>query len=181
MYQEPAPVQNPVPDDDVRPRNLTYEEYKSQNLPRYLPLHYTGSVGYANYGYLNVNGCWVDPDSKKEIHDAENDLLSAYHVPHLPIGIEPNPNLTEDQIYAAFVEEVSAGLDGDQEGDPRAMQITPAMFSRWAVGASRGDRYVVPEVAPQVSNSLRPSTTTFTLCHHYLNFHGGPWTNHSNR
>ena len=152
--QDSTPVQNPVPHDDIRPKGVSYEEHKAQNLPLHLPNHYKGGEGYGNYGYLNVNDYWVDPESKKEIYDAENQLLGADHAPQLPIGTEPIPGLTEDQIYTAFVEEVSVGINGDHEGDPRCMYITPAIFSRWAIGASLGDRYVVPKIEAPVSCSL---------------------------
>lgn len=155
IYQDPAPLQRPAPYDDIRPKNVSYEEHKTQSLPLYQPNHYTGNEGYGNYGYINVNGHWVDPESKKEIHDAENDLVGAFHVPNLPIGILPVPELTEDQMYAAFVADVSHGIDGDQEGDPRSMYITPTIFSRWAVGASLGDRYVVLKVESPVSCSVK--------------------------
>ena len=97
---------------------------------------------------MEINGCWVDPDSKKELDDASSSR--APNVPKLPVGIEPVPLLYEDQIYRDFMVEVQAE-GGDGEGDPRAMYITPATFARWAAGASKGDRYLTMKVPSQVS------------------------------
>ncbi len=154
IYTDPPPPQNAARDDGNLPKNISYDEYKARNLRRYRSNHYTDSDGYANYGYLNVNGCWVDPDGKREIYEAENGLLGEFHVPRIPIGITPVPKLTEDQLYAKFIEEVSDGPDGDLEGDPRAMYITPAIFARWAAGASLGDHFVVPKTGSAVSCHL---------------------------
>jgi hypothetical protein len=155
MYSGPAPpTKIPTQHDDTGPKNLSYEVYKADNLSRFLPNHYTGNDGYANYGYLNVNGCWIDPDGKNEIADAENDFLGAKHAPRISIAVGPLPRLTENQMYAEFVEEVSHGLDGDLEGDPRSMYITANTFARWAVGASRGDHYVLQNTEISVSYFL---------------------------
>jgi hypothetical protein len=162
-YTNPIPPQIQIRHSDFRANSLNYEDYKLQHLLQYLPNHYTGNEGFGNYGYLNVNGYWIDPDSKGEIFDAENGLLGASHSPNLPIGIAPVPKLTEDEMYAGFMEEVSNGVEGDEEGDPRSMYITPTTFARWAVGASQGDSYVLGKAEPQASHAIMMTYIHFSL------------------
>jgi hypothetical protein len=149
MYLSPAPPQRYLQGDDFGGKPLRYDDYKHRNPPEHRPNHYKGDEGYGNYGYFQVNDCWVDPESRKEIHDALNNR--APPVPRLPIGTIPCPGLYEDEIYKSFMAEIN-GEDGDGEGDPRAMYITSATFARWAAGASEGDYYVEATVPPQVSH-----------------------------
>lgn len=122
-------------------------------LPDHLPNHDTGDDGYGHYGYVKANGCWVDPDDQNARKAAAGGLGASY-VPDLPIGINPIPPPAEDELYAGFVNEVTDGLDGDGEWDPRATYITPATFARWAAGASQGDKYVRGKVDTEVSYIL---------------------------
>lgn len=51
-----------------------------------------------------------------------------------------------DQFYSNFVD---GSDDGDGEGDPRMLRITPHTFARWAEGAAKGDTYVEAGNIPQ--------------------------------
>jgi hypothetical protein len=133
------------------------------------PDHYQGDEAYANYGYLPLDGIWVDPDSEGEIAAAmknsgkhvrlpkirddynsypgmtQEDNIAATNrtesdPPVLPIYYRNDPEMTEDDLYRGFIEEVTDEIDGD--GDPRLNYITPATFARWAEGAAEGNHYV---------------------------------------
>ena len=151
MYRDPIPPQMLVRLSGLGAKTLGYEHYMNENLPKFRPNHYTGNNGYGNYGYLEVNGSWVDPDSEGEIYDALNNHSGASRVPDLAIGIGSLLGKYEDEIYSGFMAEVNDKDAGDEEGDPRAMYITPATFAHWAAGASHGDSYVKGKLEPPVS------------------------------
>ena len=167
MHPNATLLQQPARYDSLGLKTFSYKEHKRRCLHRFQSSHYKGVDGYGNYGYIHLNGYWIDPESKKEVFEAENNLLDACHVPKLPIGIDALPVLTEDQMYAAFVEEVSTGPDGDQEGDPRSMYITPLIFARWSVGASLGDHYVAGKAEASVSC---PHISVHRFGHHCLDW-----------
>lgn len=139
---------------DAERNIVTYEQSKLHSLPQILPNHYTGEEGYGNYGYVEANGRWVDPDCQNEVLAALHGDLKASYVPHLPIGTTPVSSEPEDEMYAEFMDEVANGLDGDGDWDPRATYITPATFARWAAGASQGDIFVAGMGDIEVSYAL---------------------------
>jgi hypothetical protein len=161
----PPPTQTPAPRHYFEPQSLSYDDFKRRypQDSRFNPNHYAGDEGYANYGYMRINECWVDPESEGEVYDAITGRLGASYTPELPVGITPVPRMTEEDLYWAFVHEVSYGEDGDGEGDPRASYISPATFTRWAAGVTRGDHYVVEKVPPQVRWALLALILTIYL------------------
>lgn len=165
MYLTPPPSQTPVPGHYFEPQSLSYDNFKRGNPKgsRLNPNHYVGDEGYANYGYVRVNGCWVDPESEGEVYNAVTGRLCASYAPELPVGITPVPEKTEEELYQAFVHEIEYGEDGDGEGDPRASYISPATFARWATGVTRGDYYVVDKVPPQVRWAFLALILTISL------------------
>lgn len=130
---------------------LRFSYCQSQDPPRFKPLHYKGEDAYGNYGYISINGTWVDPDSPGDVKNALYNLSNpAGDSGELPGSKQTGPRvLAEDEAnseYTKYIDYVS-----DEEGDPRDGRISPFVFACWAVGAQRGDRYVEKEV-PLVSS-----------------------------
>ena len=116
--------------------------------------HYKGELGYGNYGYLLINNTWVDPDSEGEVTKALRDELLRTSIPHIPIVSDGAKIMTpeeQDKFYREYTRDVSLSVSGDLEGDPRFLRISPATFTRWAEGASKGDSYITTEVPNPVS------------------------------
>jgi len=155
-----------VPYDPFKPTpsNVTFKEHLRQFPPIIGTNHYKGDMVWSNFGYIKIRGRWVDPDSEGDVADAYNASESGDdEAPHLP-DIHKSPdrgprimNLEEqDEFYSQYTETVSDEQDG--EGDPRLYRITPATFSRWAVGSGTGERYEEMPFIPGV-NLLRFSST----------------------
>jgi len=129
------------------PAPESYEEYVRRHPPTIGNHQYKGDQVYANFGYLPIGDepLWVDPDSEGELYNAYiNNSASTSHLPGLPHFRRTPPKGIlspdeEDEFYKEYVEMVTDGVDG--EGDPRIYRITPATFSRWAVGAVVGEHY----------------------------------------
>lgn len=116
--------------------------------------HYSGSEGFANYGYTSINGKWVDPDSPGELFIALT--MSEELSPTDPLHLAKGPHVLSDEEADAFYQEYVTNLvEGeDCEGDPRSLRISPSTFAKWATGATSGDQYAPTYVeAPQVSVS----------------------------
>jgi hypothetical protein len=149
-----------------RQHPLRFDRHIEQNPPRSNPNHYSGEQGFANYGYILINGQWVDPDSEGEIFDAFNSHADSSQFQNAPIEISAPYSMTQDQMNALYKELfcdvpdpgspygdlIFTGDFGDFEGDPRALYISPATFARWAAGVSRGDSYVRTKVEIKVSD-----------------------------
>jgi hypothetical protein len=133
--------------------------------PRFKPNHYSGAAGFANYGYVLINGKWVDPDSEGEVFDAIKSHANFSQSQNVPIKLTAPSFMDPDQARlfyqnlfneTAYLEPRSGGCDfrgdfmEDNEGDSRVLRISPATFARWAVGAGRGDSYVGTKVAVEV-------------------------------
>jgi hypothetical protein len=108
----------------------------------------------ADYGYLEVNGKWVDPDSERSIYNAFNGLSGedSPEIPELYRSSSPRI-LSEPQLsleYAFFAKYVE-----DDEGDPRDSRISPDTFAKWAEGAvERGHAERIDIVPEPVSEFL---------------------------
>lgn len=152
----------------------SYDEYLLRHPPAKPLGHYTGEEIFANFGYLEVNKTWVDPDSEGQLHNAYvKDGLQAKAMyrtyledfemnPNKESGLPPfrRPQTTsagiitpdsEDMFYKDFVEYVTDEVDG--EGDPRKHRISPTTFARWATGSKLVDRYEDFFVPPTVGGN----------------------------
>lgn len=138
------------------------EPYIPGPLP-YDANHYRGDMVWANFGYLSYHGRWVDPDSQRELKAAYEGKTAAYHYRATNRVIDaprqPGPKLMlpgeEISFYEWFNEEVfDVGEDGDTEGDPRNLRITPETFAFWAQGAIKGNYYDQMVMEPEVSLAM---------------------------
>jgi hypothetical protein len=160
-YNQPqSPKQHP----------LRFDRHLKQNPPRLNPNHYSGEQGFANYGYILINGQWVDPDSEGEIFDAFKSHADSSQFQNAPIEISAPYFMTQDQMNALYKELFcdlpdtgslyeDLGFTGDFadfERDPRALYISPATFARWAAGVSQGDSYVRTKVEIKVNDPQFP-------------------------
>jgi len=86
------------------------------------------------YGFLKVNGQWVDPDSEEAIYHAWNSIskgsspLSCGTCGHR--GAHILSRSEQSLVYAEFGKD-----EDDEEGDPRLSRINPGTFATWADGA----------------------------------------------
>lgn len=114
--------------------------------------HYKGKEVWGNFGYLNVNGAWVDPDSEKDLAQAFRGYPTL-----LPEELEgaraKDPRIMSpaqmEEFYEFFNDYVS-----DDEGDPRDNQLSPKEFEemiRGTASGGKGDTWAKAVVAPQVS------------------------------
>jgi hypothetical protein len=139
-----------IRDRPSSPPSASFAEYICRH-PAPMGLdQYKGKDVFANFGYLEVNKTWVDPDSEGQLHNAyikdgvgAKALYRAYlqeraEARGFPLFAKISgdgimtPEL-EDTFYKDFVDCVSDNIDG--EGDPRPYRISPATFARWAVGS----------------------------------------------
>ena len=87
----------------------------------------TKSEVFEYFGYLQINGKWVDPDSEKAMDKASNNHPDVTN-PLLP-GMDSfsGPYILSKSeqsiVYAEFVDD-----EDDAEGDPRAFRISPGDF-----------------------------------------------------
>jgi hypothetical protein len=120
------------------------------------PNHYKGDMVYANFGYVLIDGQWVDPESEGDLYNAYMGVSDDSHldldVPELHRSRDFGPHILtleeQNEFYREYVKDVTDEADG--EGDPRALHITPATFARWAKGAVKVDAYVEVVVEPPV-------------------------------
>lgn len=137
------------------------------------PNHYSGDNGFGNYGYILVNGVWVDPENEGELYDALTHPGKAPPSQHLP-ALSKGPRIMtpseENGFYQAFMDDMEGDEADDREGDPRYLRISPATFAQWAVGARIGDRYsskVLPvEVSSFMDHSSVPIWISLFLTRH---------------
>jgi len=123
------------------------------------PNHYKGADVWANFGYVKINGRWVDPESDRELSAAYKGAKEDHHyVATLSVVNKPRcpgPRVMTDEeadsLYKWYSDEVSSG---DTEGDPRKFRITPDIFAFWAQGAKKGEHYERRILEPQVSSSI---------------------------
>lgn len=99
----------------------------------------TKSEAFEYFGYLQINGKWVDPDSEKATHEALNNHPDVTN-PLLP-GMDSSSGpyiLSQSEqsiVYNQFVDD-----EDDNEGDPRAFRISPETFAMLAEGAVKGQQ-----------------------------------------
>ncbi|KAF4628127.1 hypothetical protein G7Y89_g10027 [Cudoniella acicularis] len=135
---------------------LKYDEFIAKYPPKNLaPNHYKGEQVYANFGYVLVEGKWVDPESEGELYKAYMNCTegpnSKAELPDLQRSRTSGPRVMNqeelDRFYRQYVEDVTDHTDG--EGDPRFLRISPATFARWAAGAVKGEHYEEAVMQPQ--------------------------------
>jgi hypothetical protein len=121
------------------------------------PNHYKGEDVWSNFGYVKINGHWVDPESERELSAAyKRDKDAKHYTGTLSVINRPRscPRVMDPEelrsFYDWYAEEVSLGADADTEGDPRDLRVTPATFAFWAQGAKRGEHYERHVIEPQV-------------------------------
>ena len=122
--------------------------------------HYKGHEVYANFGYVCIDGKWVDPESEGELYDAYMGYFDGssqdLDVAELHRSRDSGPLIMtqaeQDIFYREYVEDVTDEADGD--GDPRDYYISPETFARWAEGAVKVDGYVETVIDPTVQNLL---------------------------
>jgi hypothetical protein len=140
--------------------------YTREELLRLRPCRFTGESSFANYGYILINGKWVDPDSQGAVFDALKNERPTSRSPKPPISIKAPCLMSLEQTGALYNEMCNGspnashgGMDfigdfqDDFEPDPRLLRISPRTFARWAVGASQGDAYVRSEAVLVVRSS----------------------------
>ncbi|KAH8687632.1 hypothetical protein BGZ60DRAFT_12180 [Tricladium varicosporioides] len=134
----------------------TYKEYIETHPPRCIaPNHYKGDMVFANFGYVNIEGKWVDPESEGELYRAYMNPTegpnSKIPLPTLRQRLDSGPRIMapEEQLkfYNEYVMNVTDWVDA--EGDPRMLRISPATFLRWAAGAVKGEHFEETPLAAQ--------------------------------
>jgi len=150
MYSSPTPPQRGVPTNEVAQKTLTYSSHLLRHGIKPRPHQDLGEDGYGNYGYIPVNGRWVDPDGEIDISNAVKER-GPLNPPGLRVGNMPIPGKYEEVMYQEFLAEVNEFPFSDGEGDPRGLRITPAIFARMAAGCATGDKYETKKVPVQVS------------------------------
>jgi hypothetical protein len=135
----------------------TFQEYLEKNPSKFALNHYTGDMVYANFGYVMIEGKWVDPESEGALYKAYMDCTEGHNataaeLPDFSRSRTSGPHIMtpeeEDRFYRDYVTDVTDETDG--EGDPRALRISPATFARWATGAQKGDHYEEQAMSPEV-------------------------------
>ncbi|APA11846.1 hypothetical protein sscle_08g066160 [Sclerotinia sclerotiorum 1980 UF-70] len=119
--------------------------------------HYKGKQVWGNFGYLFVNGTWVDPDSEKDLAHA----FKGYPVLSLDEleGARAKDSrimspAQMEEFYDFFNEYVS-----DDEGDPRNNRLSLKEFQNMVHGTAsegKGDTWAKAVVAPQEKYTERP-------------------------
>lgn len=114
------------------------------------PNHYHGSQSLANYGWININEQWVDPDGEGDVDNAWKGILtydaSKAAFPEAVQSARVLPDTELKGLYGAFEDFVS-----DDEGKPEQNHITPEAFMTMAGGAKKGFHHEL--VMPQFSVS----------------------------
>jgi hypothetical protein len=94
----------------------------------------TDSEVFEYFGFLKINGKWVDPDNEmamdkasKNHPDITNPLLPGMDCFFGPYILSKSE---QSLVYNEFLDD-----EDDDEGDPRAMRISPETFAKWAEGA----------------------------------------------
>lgn len=164
-YKSPPPTA-PEGEDDIyddfhlpspKMDSQIYKEYIKNHPPRCIaPNHYKGDMVFANFGYVNIEGKWVDPESEGELYKAYMNPTegsnSKIPLPTLRQRSDSGPRIMtpEEQLkfYNEYVMDITDWVDA--EGDPRMLRITPATFLRWATGAVKGEHFEETLLAPQV-------------------------------
>ncbi|RAL66083.1 hypothetical protein DID88_005742 [Monilinia fructigena] len=140
---------------EERPRREVVLDLKGDEGPT--NNHYKGKEVWGNFGYLNVNGSWVDPDSEKDLAQAFRGYPTL-----LPEELEgaraKDPRIMSptqmEEFYEFFNDYVS-----DDEGDPRDNQLSPKEFEemiRGTASGGKGDTWAKAVVAPQEKYTERP-------------------------
>ncbi|KAG4033535.1 hypothetical protein MFRU_004g00430 [Monilinia fructicola] len=140
---------------EERPRREVVLDLKGDKGPT--NNHYKGKEVWGNFGYLNVNGAWVDPDSEKDLAQAFRGYPTL-----LPEELEgaraKDPRIMSpaqmEEFYEFFNDYVS-----DDEGDPRDNQLSPKEFEemiRGTASGGKGDTWAKAVVAPQDKYTERP-------------------------
>lgn len=138
--------------------DLSYDDYMTNFKPTVGRNHSKGAEVYNNFGYIDADGNWADPDSIGSMNDAsllvENDTSSLQFTNNLPVlpKRHKGPRIMTgdelDEFYDGYVSEVSDEFDG--EGDPRRHQISTGTFARLVQGAVRGDGFAENILDPAV-------------------------------
>jgi hypothetical protein len=99
----------------------------------------TESEVFEYFGFLQINGKWVDPDSEKAMYDALKRHPDITHplLPGMDVSSGPYILSKSEQsiLYAQFVDD-----EDDNEGDPRAFRISAETFALWAEGTVKGQQ-----------------------------------------
>lgn len=93
----------------------------------------TQSDVFQYFGFLKINGNWVDPDSEKAINKASKEHSDVTN-PLLPgMDFFSGPYILskseQSLLYGEFLDD-----EDDTEGDPRAFRVSPETFAKWAEG-----------------------------------------------
>ncbi|KAK6599591.1 hypothetical protein H4I95_08466 [Botrytis cinerea] len=119
--------------------------------------HYKGKEVWGNFGYIEVNGVWVDPDSEKDLAHAFKGypVLSPEKLQDARAKDARIMSPAEaDKFYEFFNDYVS-----DDEGDPRDNRMSPEEFAKMVRGTAsegKGDTWARAIVAPQEKYTDRP-------------------------
>lgn len=126
----------------------------------------TESEVFAYFGFLKINGKWVDPDSEmamdkasKDHPDVTNPLLpgmDSFSGPYILSKSE------QSLVYAEFMDD-----QDDAEGDPRAFRISPETFAKLAEGAVKVKQPQHEIIKQSVSKGLLQETQCFRWPHIY--------------
>lgn len=162
------PPREPIPSRPLTySSTLSYQEFLRQYPPRIGSNHAKADDVWDNFGYIKINGTWVDPESKAEINNAlrvhSGELGEVEERPTLYEQSLSEPKIFSleeaDEFYQDYTDYVSDEIDG--EGDPRHPRISPQTFCRLAAGASRGNTYfeesLPQEVRRNYTNVIKPS------------------------
>jgi hypothetical protein len=114
----------------------------------------TKSEALEYFGFLQINGKWVDPDSEKATHEALNSHPDVANplLPGMDSSFGPYILSKSEQsvVYAQFLDD-----EDDNQGDPRAFRISPETFAMLAEGAVKGEQ-IQHEVIKQPVSKPEP-------------------------
>jgi hypothetical protein len=127
-----------------------------QNTVESMTIGKIAAGDFEAFGFLKVNGNWIDPDSEAAIYSATNDhsdisnpILPTVHSSFGPYILSQSE---QDVVYGEFVDD-----EDDGEGDPRDGRISPETFAMLAEGVVKLDLPQYEVVKPVSKTQIAPN------------------------